>query len=134
MSDVPEHPSPGSHREPDDWTAAAAEFVQARIELIRLEAKDAGREAGRKVGTVIVVVSCAILVWLLILAGLIGWISASRPDWPWYHVTLVAAGLHLAVALLGLLSLKKGGKPSFPITRSELAKDQAWLESLKKKR
>ncbi|BCX47374.1 hypothetical protein HAHE_12820 [Haloferula helveola] len=134
MSEAPETYRDEAEGADGDWKASAAEFVQARIELIRLEARDAGREAARKAATVVIITGCAILCWMLVITGLIGLVAAARPDWPWYHITLVAAGLHLAIAGIGVLSLRKGGQPPFPLTRSEFAKDQAWLETLKKKR
>lgn len=126
-------PAPGPHGPPDDWKAAAAEFVQARIELVRHEAREAGRLAARRAATVAVILGGAVLFWLLTVAGLIGIITAARPDWGWGPVTLAAAGLHLLGALLALLSLRKPAPPAFTLTRTELAKDQKWLENLKNK-
>lgn len=129
MNDAPDPDAP-----PDDWKALAAEFVQARLELIRHEAREAGREAAKRAATVVVIAGCAVLFWMLTVVGLIGLVAASRPEWTWWQITLAAGGLHLIVALIALLTLRRPGKPPFPLTRSELAKDQAWLETLKRKR
>ena len=65
------------------------------------------------------------------MAGLIGLIAASQPGWPWYLITLGIAAIHLMAAVAAVLALKKPVDPPFPLTRAELTKDQAWLESLK---
>ncbi len=129
-----EAPDPDADDPPDDWKSLAAEFVQARLELIRHEAREAGRQAARRAATAVVIAGCAVLFWMLTVAGLIGLVAASRPDWAWWQITLAAGGLHLLVALACLLTLRRPGRPAFPLTRSELAKDQAWLETLKHKR
>lgn len=130
MSDAaPEPPSPQAPTE-EGWKAAASNFVTARLDLIKIEARDASQIAVKRGVLLGVIVGCAALVWLLGVAGLIGWISASQ-SWPWYAVTLVAAGLHLLVAFIAGLLLKKPAAPSFPLTRAEFSKDQAWLETLK---
>lgn len=116
---------------PDSWKAMAAEFIDARVELVRLEARQAGQIAAQKVALLVIAGFCALLVWLLLLAGLIGWISSLQDSIPWYGVTLIAALLHLLVAVGAVVKLRQPGDPPFPLTRTELEKDRAWLESLK---
>lgn len=130
MNDVPD---PDADAPPENWKALAAEFAQARIELIRLEARDAGKQAAQRAATAVFIVSCASLFWILTVAGLIGLVAAARPDWTWWYIALAAGGIHLLVGLIALLSLRRPADPVFPLTRSELAKDQAWLETLKRK-
>ncbi len=50
--------APDPDAAPDDWKALAAEFVQARLELIRHEAREAGREAAKRAATVVVTMGC----------------------------------------------------------------------------
>lgn len=126
-------PSPESEEPDAGWSAVAREFVQARLELIRLEARDAGFEAAKRAGLVVFAITCATFFWIFCVAGLIGLVAAARPDWPWYWITLAAAGLHLLAAGVAVLALRKPAPPAFPLTRSELSKDQQWLETLKKK-
>lgn len=130
MSDAaPESPSSQTSTD-EDWKAAASNFITARLALIKLEARDAGQTAAKRGLLLGVILGCTFFVWLLAVAGMIGWISASQ-SWPWYAVTLIAAGLHLLVAIIAGLLLKKPTTPSFPLTRAEFSKDQAWLETLK---
>lgn len=128
MKDAPDSVDDG-----DGWKAAAAEFVQARLDLVRHEAREAGREAARRTAMVAVIVGCVVLSWLLLLAGLIGLVAAKHPDWNWWQVTLGAAVIHLLVGFAVLLLLRRPAPPVFPLTRSELAKDQEWLDHLKRK-
>lgn len=130
MSDAPEKPDPQAPQ-PEGWVAAASTFISARLELIKLEARDASQEAAKRGGLLLVVLIGTFLVWLLGVAGLIGWISESQ-SWSWYAVTLAFAGVHLLFVIIAAVLLKKPAAPSFPITRAELSKDQAWLETLNK--
>ncbi|MBB5351152.1 putative membrane protein YqjE [Haloferula luteola] len=123
MSDLP--PPPPA----DGWKATVAEFIDARLGLFQIEAQDAGREISRKLALIALVLICALALWALGLIGLIGWISAAS-GWPWYFVTLGAAVLHALVAGIAVVLLKQS-VTLFPFTRSELAKDRAWLQTLK---
>ncbi|MGB6223391.1 phage holin family protein [Haloferula sp.] len=127
--DAPESPP---HQNPQDegWAAAATTFITARIDLLKYEARDAGQEALKRGALLALILFCAIFFWCLLTVGLIGWISMSQ-DWPWYAVTLVFAGLYLLTAIIAGVLLKKPTAPPFPLTRAELSKDQAWLETLK---
>ena len=130
MSDEAPEPPLQQHPQEEGWMAAASSFVSSRIELIKLEARDAGQAALKQGLLLAVIIGCAFFVWILGVVGLIGWISDSQ-SWPWYVVTLGAAGLHLLVAIIAGVLLRKPAAPSFPLTRAELSKDQAWLETLK---
>ena len=131
MSDQTPEPPPHQAPQEEGWGAAASNFVNSRIELVKLEAREAGQVAVKRGALVAIILGCAFFVWLLGVAGLIGWIADSQ-SWPWYAVTLVMAGLHLLAAIIAVVLLKKPAEPSFPLTRAELSKDQAWLETLKK--
>ncbi|MFC7338910.1 phage holin family protein [Haloferula chungangensis] len=130
MSDAPENPAPPASQS-DGWVAAASSFISTRIELIRLEARDASQEAAKRGGLLLVILIGTFLVWLLGVAGLIGWISHSLSV-SWYSITLIFAAAHLLLVIIAAVLLKKPAAPSFPITRAELLKDQAWLETLNK--
>ena len=109
----------------------AAEFVDSRLELFRLEAQAAGRDAAQRGVLVAIVAVGAGLTWLLLLAGLIGLIANVQDAIPWYGLTLLAALAHLLVAGAAILRLRQPGPSSFPLTRNELAKDREWLQRLK---
>jgi uncharacterized membrane protein YqjE len=128
--DLPPEPA-SQEAEPDSWKAMAAEFVDSRLELIRLEAQGAGRDAALRVALIAIIVSCASLTWLLLLAGLIGWIASLQDALSWYALTFIAALLHLLVAIAAVIRLRQPGATSFPLTRNEFAKDREWLQRLK---
>lgn len=131
MSDPFERPPEPAARRPASWQQTAVEFIDSRIELIRLEARSAGRHMGQRIAWVALVAMGACLTWLLMLAGLIGWIASIQDVVPWYGLTLLAALAHLLVALVGIAWLRQPVEPPFPITRNELAKDKEWLQRLK---
>jgi uncharacterized membrane protein YqjE len=114
-----------------DWKEAAADFVAARLELLALEAQDAGRIAVRKGICAGIAAGCAVLIWLLVVTGLIGWISAIS-GMAWYGVTFFAALAHGIIAGIAVAILRRpSGAAVFPLTRNELAKDREWLRTLK---
>lgn len=130
MSDEASEPPVQHPPQEEGWKAAASNFVGSRIELFKLEARDAGQQAAKRGGLLAVILGSSFLVWLLGVAALIGWISDSQ-SWPWYAVTFAMAGLHLLAAIIAAVLLKKPAEPPFPLTRAELSKDQEWLETLK---
>lgn len=123
MSKAPE-------QNPHGWVDSIAEFLSARAELIRFEARDAGRHAARSGVLAAVAILGIGLFWLLLLAGLIGLLAASSAL-AWYHYTLIAALLHLAAVVTAVILLKKPAPPTFPYTRRELEKDREWLNQLR---
>jgi len=131
MSDPFDPPPEPAQRPPASWQEMAAEFVDSRLELFRLEAKTASREAAQRAALVAIISVAVALTWILLLAGLIGLIAHAQEAIPWYGLTLIAALLHLIVAIAAVARLRQPGTPSFPLTRNELAKDREWLQRLK---
>lgn len=114
------------------WSSSASEFVSARIELLSLEAREAGKATARRGVLAGVIVGCAVAAWITGLAGLIGWIAAAG-GFPWYFVALGAAVVHLVIAGIVGIVLRRPSPPAFPLTKAELSKDREWLQNLKKK-
>lgn len=130
MSASPETP-PRPDTGDEGLKDSISEFLQARLGLIRLEAKEVGRGAARKMLAIILLGLCALLAYLLLIAGVIGWIASSSGAWSWFGGAFAFAGLHLVGAILAILYLKKPSPPAFPITRSELSQDREWISQLK---
>ena len=101
------------------------EFVSARLELLSHEAKEAGKSAALRIALVILIVCCAMVAWLAIVAGLIGWIASAGVAW--YFIALGAAFLHLLLAGIAVWALSRPAPPVFPHTKAELSKDREWL-------
>ncbi len=121
--DTESHPTSSSLRE------SAVEFVSARLELLSLEARDAGQAAARKGVLAALAAGCAIMAWMALVAGIIGWIAAAGA--PWHFAALGAAVFHLLVAGIAAALLRRPSAASFPLTKSELIKDREWLLNLK---
>jgi uncharacterized membrane protein YqjE len=121
MTQDPEPVSPA----PPTWREAVVEFISARAELFSLEAKEAGAFFGKKAVLAVVIAFCALVAWLAIVAGLIGWVASAGVAW--YFAALGAAALHLLVAGIAALLLRRPAPPAFSHTKAELAKDREWL-------
>lgn len=109
------------------------EFVSARMELVALEAREAGVAAARKGVVAAFVAGCAMTAWLTGMAGLIGWVATSGNGIAWHWVALAAALLHLILAGIAVAVLRRPAPPAFPLVRAELSKDREWLLNLKDK-
>jgi len=118
---------------PPDWQEALIALVASRIELIRLESREAARAASRK--GVMAGAGAALLIfgWLLALAALVG-IAASVTGLGWHWVALVTALMHLIPAFFLLRAAKAAPPPTFPVTRDEFIKDREWLNNLRNHR
>ncbi len=127
-----EGPETDPHTKPS-WRETAVEFVSARLELLVLEAREAGATAARRGVLVAFIGGCAMTAWLTGMAGLIGWIATSGSGVAWHWVALAAAVLHLLLAGIAALVLRRPVPPAFPIARAELSKDREWLLNLKDK-
>lgn len=125
-----EGPAPESQTAPT-WRESIVEFVSARMELVALEAREAGRVAARRGVLLAFIGGCAMTAWLTGMAGLIGWIATSGQGIAWHWVALAAALLHLALAFIAVMVLRRPAPPAFPIARAELLKDREWLLHLK---
>jgi MFS family permease len=125
-----EVPAPESSAAPS-WRESAVEFVAARAELIALEAREAGRAAARRAVLLAFIGGCALTAWLTGMAGLVGWVATAGGGLPWHWVALAAALLHLLLAGIAVLVLRRPAPPAFPISRAELSKDRQWLLNLK---
>jgi uncharacterized membrane protein YqjE len=128
MSDAPESEA----RQASSLRESAVEFVSARMELLSLEAREAGQQAVRKGVMAAIIAGCAMIAWLAIVAGLIGWVAAAG-KFPWHFAALGAAVLHLLVAGIVVVLLRRPSSPMFSISKAELLKDRAWLLNLKDK-
>jgi len=122
--------SPASNAAGDHWQSAVAELIAARMELIRLEAKDAAQVATAKARHAVILILIGGLGWLCLLAGLIGLLH-HLTHWPWWGCALLFAAIHAVLALCFAHLLKRPSPPAFPLTCEEFHKDRLWMQSLK---
>jgi MFS family permease len=115
------------------WRESAVEFVSARMELLALESRLAAREAGRRGALLAIIAGCGMTAWLTAIAGLIGWVATAGDGIAWHWVALAAAVLHLILAGIAVMALRRPAPPVFPLVRAELSKDREWILNLKDK-
>ena len=128
MSDAPESET----RPVSTLRHSAVEFVSARVELLALEAREAGQYAAKRGIMVGIIAGCALTAWLAGVAGLIGLVAALG-KFPWHYAALGAALLHLIVAGIVVALLRRPSSPLFTTSKAELLKDREWLLNLKDK-
>jgi uncharacterized membrane protein YqjE len=116
----------------ENWSAALGTLVSSRIAIISAEARIAAESSIKKVALAVVAAITGLLFWIILMAGLIGFFPSVIHSLAWYHVALIIAGMHLLVAVIAALLLKKKSPPTFSLTRSEFEKDRQWLSKTKK--
>jgi uncharacterized membrane protein YqjE len=128
---------PGISEAIHDALSAVGDYLAARLELLRIEAGEAGRGVGKAVAAVVIAGFCAVLAYVSIWVVLIVWTANLWFDGSIVVPVLVAAVIHAAAAV-GLAawgwSVFKGGS-FFVATRQEILEDRQWLtEQQKSKR
>lgn len=113
---------------PANWRTALADLLGSRAALVQYELKRASATGIKKAVLFITAAIFLLLFWIILVAGLVGLISA-QGGYLWYTVALVFAGVHLLVALILILIAKRPAPPSFEITRQEFKKDREWLQT-----
>lgn len=109
---------------------AIASYLAARSELFAIEAREAARHGAGRLVSLAAAALLALAGYLLVLSGLVGWLS-HLTGLPWFGIAFLLAMLHVLVAGVMALRLKRPLPPVFPLSRQELQKDTAWLHTLK---
>ncbi len=116
---------------PHSWYEAIPALIASRLGIFRIEAQEALAALIGKLVLIGLAVFLFVCGWLLLLAGLLGWVS-TQYGWPWYLVALAAAGAHFLLALVVFLIFRSAKKTcAFPVTCQEFEKDRQWLNQLK---
>lgn len=107
------------------------DYLDARIQLLSLEAREARGSIVRRVAAAAAGVFLLVTGYLLLLAGGTA-LAAELFDKSWAHVALATGGGHLVLGALLLLAarLRLRGSP-FRDSRKELEKDRQWLNELR---
>ncbi len=114
--------------------ASAAGYFHARLELLSLEAKDAGANYV-KLAIVLVCTVLFLLCGLLFLLMSAVYAVAALFSFRWGWVFLGFAVLSLGLtALLALVAKARFKAPSFPASIAEFKKDKEWLSQTKSPR
>jgi Putative Actinobacterial Holin-X, holin superfamily III len=112
------------------WQSSLAEFLHTRIELIRLESRDAGTFFAGKACAAIVAVGAAMTAWVCIIVGIIGAVTHFS-QMPWWISTLLLGLLHIVIGIVAAKKMHAVSRPLFPVTRGEFEKDKLWMQTLK---
>jgi uncharacterized membrane protein YqjE len=111
----------------------AIDYLEARLALLRFEAKEAGTDLVIRLVSFVVATGFCAIAYLALVAAVIGWISAAR-EWPWPAVTAGVALLHLLVAvILVAIARRRFSRSPFRDSLAELERDQEWLEDFREK-
>lgn len=110
-----------------------AHYVEARGRLLQIEAQEAGLRVSNLVGMLVLALGGIFIGWMLAAPALV-WMIAERSGWPWAHVALAGAGIHLFIGLIFLLGLKSRlrGLRLFDETFQQFRADREWLAKNKK--
>jgi uncharacterized membrane protein YqjE len=110
------------------WIASFLRYLELRLELLGLEAREAGIHlliiSLLLVGTLICLAGFFVLsiVFLLYFMTLI-------LHWAWgWCALLLAAGLFVIGIVTGIIFRSRLRKPLFPVTLAEFQKDRQWLK------
>lgn len=126
---IPERISPPLPAAPPaNWRTALADLLGSRAALVQYELKEAAATNVRRIVLFATAAIFLLIFWLVLVAGLVGLISA-QGGYLWYTVALIAAGIHFLLAVILILIAKRSTPPSFTITRQEFKKDREWLQT-----
>lgn len=121
-------PSPSGFQRLGGLFRAILRYVEARGELLQIEAQEAGEKAVVLVIAVAVAVTALILAWLLALPALV-WIIADAGGWHWSSVSLVAAAIHLGICAIafGVFRMRLKTLRVFEESLGQLKEDRKWI-------
>lgn len=109
--------------------ATAVDYFSLKVELLQVEARDAGRSIRRALACVVIGAFFLVLGYLVAVAAAVGLLQRYA-DWPW---PLTLAGFALGHLLVGAILLfaasRTQGKGWFSTSLEELERDRAWLAS-----
>ncbi len=80
-------------------------YIEARGRLLQIEAREAGSKFSVILIFALLLAGCLLFAWMIAVPALI-FLVADSQGWPWWKVTLGAAGLHLFFACVFLVALK----------------------------
>ena len=109
--------------------SAASAYAAARWQLLRVETAQAGGQLIRGVLAAVGVAISGLIGYVALVFGLIAWAATQWFEGQMAVPTLIAAGVHLLLALILSLWLRRvlSGATLFAATRQEFQEDHQWL-------
>ncbi len=111
-------------------TNGLASFFEARLALFTRESKAA-------LVQLLVLAACLVAAAVLLAFGYVFLIAtvivgiARVTEWSWEWIALIAAGIHILLAVICILiAASRLKRHPFPETAAELKKDREWLKQL----
>ena len=122
---------PGSSRDlgevVTDSIGNIVDYLHLRGILVRLEAREASAEIGKKVALLAAAGLFFAIGYLALVGAAVAWAVESL-DWSWPVAIGIAGGIHLTIAFLAFLIPRRHPRQAlFRDTLSELEKDRQWL-------
>jgi len=110
-----------------DSIGTLVDYLHIRGILIRLEAREAAAELGKKIAFLAVAGLFAAIGYVGLVIALVAW-AVDKFDWSWPTGIAIAAGLHLTGGFAAfLLSRRHPDEALFRDTLDQLEKDRKWL-------
>lgn len=115
-----------------DGIGTFVDYLHIRGILVRLEAREAAAEIGKKIALLVMAGLFLAIGYFGIVIALTVW-AVKALQWSWPVGIAVAGGLHLVVGIAAfLMSRQYPGEPLFRDTLEELEKDRKWLSKKEK--
>ncbi len=107
---------------------AGLNYIEARGQLLQVEAKEAAAQAGRIAASGGIAAFFLSTAWLIALPAGIA-LAAEKAAMRWEYIALIAAGVHALIGLLFLAALRIRSRSLRPFQESlnQLREDRAWL-------
>jgi uncharacterized membrane protein YqjE len=111
------------------WVAAFLRYLELRLQLLGLEAKEAGLHL-LIIGLLVTGVLVLFAGFLVMFAVFLLYLIITVLHWEWGWGALLCAGILLAGSLIAAIILRyRVIRPMFRMTLDELQKDREWLRS-----
>ena len=118
---------------PTHWREALLYLVTSRVGIIQAELHEATYGWIKKLTLFVLGFFFTLFAWACLIAGGVAAIAVAY-GWAWYWVALVVGSAHLLLAAIFVMIAQVDQAENFHATKLEFKKDQAWLETLIKKR
>jgi uncharacterized membrane protein YqjE len=111
------------------WVAALLRYLELRLQLLGLEAKEAGLHL-LIIGLLVTGVLALFAGFLVMFAIFLLYLIITLIHWEWGWGALLCAGILLAGSLVAAVILRyRVLRPIFRMTLEELQKDREWLRT-----
>lgn len=131
---LPSYPSRAGHGVSDSvrsLVSSAVAYLEARLQLVKLESGEAMRLGLRIVILALVIVTSAFVAYVCGMVGLVLWIAETWWSGHILPAVLIVAGSHLLIAAISgvIIAFSTRGHPLYQNTLKEFKEDRRWLHT-----